>query len=419
MRSVFLTSNEERVTSNSVLIHPTENYDSFVILNSIQDPRFDGNSKPWIPAQTRNEGCFSEYSVGILLALLLFVSTLSYADEGATFSLKLSQNKAWLGEPVLARFTLSYPQTMKVDSVQFKPAGLKAFEVEELNVSAPEKEEGKVVQVFRYLLTPTEPGTLTISSQKIELAYQDKKNYRYITHTYRTKPAKIAVREVPGALKVVGDYRMRLVSDANRTLANRPVHLELHIAGIGNARYIPPFDLKIPGAIVYPSKPKVTTRWLGEGKYRSEYVQRFTVLAEGDYTLPSLRFRYFNLQTELPEVLQTPPLAIEVKNPARERENRLRLAIFAGGFVLGGFFFWLLAKFLSRRKRQSELSRAILKASDDEALYRLLLPYSDRPELRPYLRQLEMRLYGGGGESPDRKKIAEIMRKVKSDPLSK
>ncbi len=419
MSSVFLTSNEERVTSNSVLIHPTEEYDSFDFLNSIQNPRFDGNSKPWISGQTRNDGCFSEHSIGILLALLLLVTTLSYADEGATFSLKLSQNKAWLGEPVLARFTLSYPQTMKVDSVQFKPAGLKAFEVEELNVSAPEKKHGEVVQNFRYLLTPTKPGTLTILPQKIELAYQDKTNYRYITHTYHTNPVKITVREMPGALKVVGDYRMRLISDANRTLANRPIHLELHIAGIGNASYIPPFDLKIPGAIVYPSKPQVMTRWLGEGKYRTEFVQRFTVLADEDYTAPSLRFRYFNLQTELPEVLQTPPLAIEVKNPAREREHRLRLAIFTAGFVLGGFFFWLLAKFLSRRKRQNELSRAILKAPDDATLYRLLLPYSDRTELRPYLRQLEARLYGRGGEAPDRKKIAEVMRKVKNDSLSK
>ncbi len=361
----------------------------------------------------------SEMRRGIFLALLLFVATLSHAEEGATFTVKLSQNRAWLGEPVPARFTLRYPRTMKVDSVRFKPAGLKAFEVEELNVSAPVKKSGEVVQSFRYLLTPTEPGTLTIPPQQIELAYQDKKNYRYITHIYRTKPAKITVREVPGALKVVGDYRMRLVSDANRTLANRPVHLELRIGGIGNARYIPPFDLKIPGAIVYSAKPRVTTRWLGEGKYLSEFVQRFTVLAEGDYTVPPLRFRYFNLQTELPEVLQTPPMAIEVKNPARERENRLRLAIFAAGFVLGGFFVWLLAKFLRRRKRQNELSRAILKAPDDAALYRLLLPYSDRPELRPYLRQLEARLYGGGGESPDRKRIVEMMRKVKSDPLFK
>lgn len=335
------------------------------------------------------------------------------------FTVKLSQKRAWLGEPVPARFTLRYPQGMKVDSVHFKPAGLEAFEVEELNVSAPEKKHGEVVQSFRYLLIPTKPGTFTIPPQKIELAYQDKKNYRYITHAYRTKPAKIAVREVPGVLKVVGDYRMRLVSDANRTLANRPVHLELHIVGIGNARYIPPFDLKIPGAIVYPSEPRVTTRWLREGKYRTEFVQRFTLLGEEDYTIPPIRFRYFNLQTELPEVLQTPPLAIEVKNPARVRENRLRLAIFAAGFVLGGFFFWLLTKFLRRRKRQNELSAAILKASNDEALYRLLLPYSDRPELRPYLRQLEARLYGGGGESPDRKRIAEVMRKVKSDPLSK
>jgi len=346
---------------------------------------------------------------GIFFALLFIGATLSHAEEGAVFTLKLSQERAWLGEPVLARFTLRYPQEMKVDSVRFKPAGLKAFEVEELNVSAPEKEESKVVQVFRYLLTPTEPGTLSIPPQTIELTYQDKTNYRYITHTFHTNPEKITVREVPGALKVVGDYRMYLTSDANRTLANRPVHLELHIVGIGNARYIPPFDPKIPGAIVYPSKPQVMTRWLGEGRYRTEFVQRFTVLAEEEYTVPPVRFRYFNLHTELPEVLETPPLTVDVKNPAREREHRLRLAIFAAGFIAGGFFFWLLAKLLNRRKRYGELSRAILKASDDEALYRLLLPYSDRPELRPYLRQLEARIYTGGGEAPDRKKIAKII----------
>ena len=361
----------------------------------------------------------SRHVKGVLLALFVFVSPLLYGEERVEFTLKLSRNQAWLGEPIPARFTLRYPREMNMDKVHFAPADLKVFDVEELNATLPVEEGSEVVRNYHYLLTPTRPGTLTIPPQKIELVYQDRKNYRYITHTYRTKPAKITVREVPGALKVVGDYRIRLMSDANRTLANRPVHLELHVAGIGNARYIPPFDLKIPGAIVYPSKPQVMTRWLGEEKYRTEFVQRFTLLGEEDYTVPSLRFRYFNLQTELPEVLETRPLAIEVDNPAREREHRLRLAIFTVGFIFGGLFFWLLAKFLRRRKRQSELSRAILKASDDEALYRLLLPYSDRPELRPYLRQLEARLYSGGGESPDRKRIAEVMRKVKSEPLSK
>ncbi len=67
----FLTSNEELVTSNFVLIHPAEEDDSSVILNSIQDPRFFRHSGPWIPGHARNDTRSSNGSVWKKFILIL------------------------------------------------------------------------------------------------------------------------------------------------------------------------------------------------------------------------------------------------------------------------------------------------------------------------------------------------------------
>ncbi|WP_457602249.1 BatD family protein [Nitratifractor sp.] len=330
---------------------------------------------------------------------------------GVRFDLDLSRTKAYLGEPVLATFTLHYDRTMKVDRIDFPPPKLNDFEVEALDAGAPLRRGTQMLRVYRYLLTPLRVGSLRIPPQTIEMAYQDRENYRYISHTYRSPPRSLIVREVPGGLKLVGDYRMRMRSDADATIAGRPVHLELQIEGIGNLDFLPAFDLRIPGAIVYPSKPKITTRWLGGTKYRKRFTQRFTVVAQRDLTVPSLRLRYFNLPTEIPETLQTAPLTIRVDNPSLRKERWRRAAFFFGG-ILAGIVLTLLVLFLQRRGigQRGTLLQRIRKARSDWELYRLLLPYSDVEQIRPFLKTLEERLYGTGEEKIDRKALLKRLK---------
>ncbi len=346
--------------------------------------------------------------LGRSLFLLILLSFCLFA--GVRFDLDLSRTKAYLGEPLFATFTLRYDRTMKVDRIDFPPPKLKDFKVEELNGSAPLRRGTQRLRIYRYLLTPLRVGSLRIPPQTIEMAYQDRENYRYISHTYRSPPRSLTVREVPGALKIVGDYRMRMRSDANATTAGRPVHLELQIEGIGNLDFLPPFDLRIPAAVVYPSKPEITTRWLEGTKYRKYFTQRFTVVAERDVTVPPLRLRYFNLHTEIPETLQTAPLTIGVYNPALRQERWRRAAFFFGG-ILSGIALTLLALLLLRRRRSQRgtLLQRVRQARSDRELYRLLLPYSDLAQIRPFLKILEERLYGKSTEQIDRKALLNVL----------
>ncbi|WP_292662589.1 BatD family protein [Nitratifractor sp.] len=334
---------------------------------------------------------------------------------GVRFDLDLSRTEAYLGEPVLATFTLRYDRTMKVDRVDFPVPKLRDFSVEELNASAPLRRGTQRLRLYRYLLTPLKVGSLKIPPQTIEMAYQDRENYRYISHTYRSPSRSLTVREVPGGLKLVGDYRMHMRSDANATTAGRPVHLELQIEGIGNLDFLPAYDLTIPGALVYPSEPKVTTRWLGGTKYRKRFTQRFTVVAERDIAVPPLTLRYFNLHTAIPEILRTAPLTIRVDNPALRRERWRNAAFFFAG-ILVGIALTLLAQILWRqRKGEGVLLHRVRKARSDRELYRLLLPYSDVGEIQPFLRILEERLYGKSTEKIDRKALYAALRRIKVD----
>ena len=347
---------------------------------------------------------------GRVLTILLLPLWLPAA---VSFDLNLSKEKVVLGEPIVATFTLRYDRETRVDRIRFPTPKSEDFEVEELNVSRTQEAGEGFLRRYVYLLTPVSVGTLTIPPRKIELSWQDRENYRYISHEFRTKPVKVTVREIPGGLKVVGDYRMRLVSDANRTVANHPVHLELRIDGIGNAGYIPPFDLVIPGASVYPSRPKVTTRWLGGTGYRKRFVQRFTVVADQDFTVPPLRFRYFNVHTEIPETLGSKALKIRVENPEARKRVWIGGALLLAGFLLGALSAWLWFRFRKSRQSEVDSERRIRKAGDDRTLYRLLLAYSDSPQMKPFLTMLEENLYRKGKHRIDRREIVKTMREIK------
>ncbi len=346
---------------------------------------------------------------GVVLLFIIF-GVFLFAKDRVVFDLNLSSKRVYLGEPILATFTLSYPVSLKVDRVEFKPKEFEAFEFEELNETKEEK-FNSIKYSYYYLLTPIKLGSLSITPQIAKLSYQNPKNYRYITHSFKTKRIKIIVREVPNMLKIVGDYKMDLSSDTNSTKANHPIHLILKITGKGNSKYIPPFNLKIPNAIVYPSKPTIHNYYIKDG-YKTEFIQRFSLIGEQDFTITPIKFRYFNTKIELPQTLQSHILKIKVDNPQKTKENWLRLGFFILGILVGILAILIFLHFYKKRENKDLIQR-IRKIKSDKELYRLLLPLSNNSSIRQILKELEERIYTKSQIPIDRKRVIKIIQSIK------
>ncbi len=346
----------------------------------------------------------------MLFLLLSFAS----AQVKTKFELNISSSRLYLGEPTIATFTLIYPSKLKVDSIHSNPSSLNNFDIEELNKTKVKKIGDIIKKRYYFLLTPLKIGTLKITPQTIELSYQNLKNYRYITHHFNTKVKSIIVREVPNMLKVVGDYKIELKSDKNSTKANEPIHLVLKIVGKGNSRYIPPFKLKIPKAIVYASKANFHNYYTKDG-YISEFIQRFTIISEQDYTIAPIRFRYFNIKTELPEILETPKIDIKVDNPKITRDNWIHFGFFIFGFFTGSVMLFIILFFYKRREIDTPLIQQIKSAKSDKELYRVLLPLSNNYHIRQIVQELENNIYKNSQKSINIKDIIKNIRNIEKE----
>ncbi|ADV46095.1 BatD family protein [Nitratifractor salsuginis] len=339
--------------------------------------------------------------------LLLCLPWLLWGAVG--MDLRLSKNTLYLGEPAVVTLRLGITPDTRVDRVRIVAPHSEAFEIRKLDEKKPRIEGGEIRREYRYLLTPLRLGSLSLPPFKAELTWQDPKTYLYTVHSYKTKPLKLTVREVPGGLNPVGDLHLQLTSDRNATQAYEPVHLELVISGEGNLEYLNPFSLRIPGATVYPSAPKLATRPTKEG-YQKTFTQRFTVIADHEIHVPPVRLLYFNTNTGIPETLQSPSLTIEVGNPAARRELWLRIALLLGGVLLGAAVMGLWMGYLRDRIGGVRLRPWM----SDRELYRQLLPYSDDPKARELLEKLEARLYRGEKEAIDYQEVQRLLRRLRS-----
>jgi hypothetical protein len=328
--------------------------------------------------------------------------------------LNLSRSTLYLGEPAVVTLRLGTTPDTRVDRVRIVPPRSEAFEIHKLDEKKPTVTGEEIRREYRYLLTPLRLGTLTLLPFKAELTWQNPKTYLYTIHSYETQPVKLTVREVPGGLSPVGDLRLRLSSDRNATQAYEPIHLELQISGEGNLEYLKPFSLRIPGATVYPSAPKLLARPTKEG-YRKTFTQRFTVIADREIQVPPLRLLYFNTKTGIPETLQSPPITIEVENPAAKRELWLRIALLLGGVLLGAAAMGLWMGHLRGRMAGGWRLR---RSMDEKELYRQLLPYSDDPKAKELLEKLEARLYRGEKAAIDHREARRLLRRIKEKAQS-
>ncbi|WP_457607740.1 hypothetical protein [Nitratifractor sp.] len=329
------------------------------------------------------------------------------------FGLRLSGEKVYAGEPIVATLTLRYEAAHPVERYDFRGVKAPGFGIEKLEESGEIAEGDEKLRRFIFLLTPRRAGEATIPPQSIEVAIQDPESYRIVSRTLRTKEKRVEVLPLPAGVNLVGDYRMELQSDRNASRADEPLGLTLRITGEGDVKQIPPFELKIPGAMVYRTPPQIRFEKT-KGEYLGRFTQHFTVIAREDFTVPPLSLKLLNPSTGVVEILRTAPIPIRVENPAARRERIALLLALLSAFALGVVttLLWLR---LRRRRRSLEtpIARRILRASDDRELYGLLLPYSDDPRLAPFLQGLEEKLCSGGGESLDRREIVEIVERIR------
>jgi len=393
-------------------------------------------------------------------------------NASVQLEMRLAKKEVYVGEPVQLDLIFKHAPNAKYAKVELSEPEVKSFWAKKLPGSKTGTENGYITQTFSYLLFPQEAGTFTIPATFAKLGSVAKKRRRntafddpFFDNAFANDPffsafgasqmqwkklfsnqAELTVKALPETLEIYGDFQIKAQVDKTTVAANKPVNLSIVLEGEGNLDDIKKFNIDISNAVVYPDEPSVKAS-VHAGTYRGSVIEKSAIVADSNYTIPSVSFSYFDKKIQRKKTIETDPIAITVtgdtvhkssetffeeKNTEtrasgtdsnkssnvntdrirallQDKTNWLYLAVILTVLIMLGLL-------LSRKKgikskkphKEVTIVDQILRAKDDKALLEILLPYANADHrVKETLHKLEKNLYSHGKEEIDKEYVLE------------
>jgi len=336
------------------------------------------------------------------------------------FLLQANKDEAFVGEPIIINLVLKIKDNLKLVDYDLKMPKFDHFWVKELK-SEPTKHRGAfIIKKITLLATPQKSGNFTIGPAVFRYAISQKGvdlfGFSITAPAWKSalsNTLKFHIKPLVKDVDLVGDFALAAFVDKKRAKPNEPIHLKVVIAGKGNLENFDGFSLDIDGATIYTDKPKIEQNY-ENGHLKARFEQRFTIIADRNFTIPALEVDYFSLRFKKIKKLQTKPIIVAIENSSYSEVKRTPLSkevkksavrwyfdlkSFLIGFV-GGALFILLIPFLKNYKRVSRQQKRVALNS--------LMPYL-ASSLKA--RQMAERLYKG--EKVSQKELRELLKELK------
>ncbi|MGM0550236.1 MAG: BatD family protein [Bacteroidota bacterium] len=249
-----------------------------------------------------------------------------------------SKTNVYRGEPIAVTLKL-YTQLRLNDLSNLELPTFDGFMVQEIETPPlrnlkREAIEGEVYGtgiLKKYLLFPQKAGKLRISPYKIDVIYSKPSEgsgsvfddffgtYDRFKQTLSSNAPVIRVKDLPSHAPSdfsggVGSFKFTGTIDKLSGETNEALTFKLRVSGSGNLKIISPPKIDFPPDFeVYDPKITLNVKNTDSGTIGTkifEYVliPRFP----GNYTIPEVRFHYFNVEKEAYETLATVPFKLEI-----------------------------------------------------------------------------------------------------------
>ncbi len=375
-----------------------------------------------------------------------------------SFTISADKKSVHVGEPIELEVTVRYPKGKNYVEVQVQRPEFANFWIKQVG-SAKEYESGPYrIKTYRYLIFAQKAGEFKLGPLVAKLARRvrmqspfendpffddDFFNSMFARLEWRriaSNSLNVDVEPLPAGVELYGDFDISTSVDKKVVEANRPVHLEIRIKGFGNIDDAPKFEPDIPDAVVYADEPEIEAR-IENGRYGGIAVQKVTIVADRNYTIPPFTLKYVDAKTGKVIKKSTDPVKIEVEGgtapvmaksvvsqkpssqagepheaPKTEQDSGKKRGIGAWVYVLLGFAAGVAAFFAylrlrgavaPREKRDVGTVRKILKAKSDRELLELLLPYVKKSDLvKSAIEKLEENIFEKGNHKIDKRELA-------------
>ena len=368
---------------------------------------------------------------------LIIKSDSKDGKEAFIFKQIVDKQEVYVGEPILLSYIFKQRKDIDLSDANFNAPAFKNFWAKR-TAQVPNTLEGDYhVYKINYVIYPQKAETLKLESARMDVGINRKQRRDFFTFqnvkwkSIYSNALDIKVKALPQGIDLYGNYTFSVVVDKNVTKANEPINLTITIHGEGNVDDIDAFEIEVPHATVYSDKP-LKNASLQNGKNQIVFKQKFAIVSDRNFTIPSVDFTFFNgeIQTRHSKSFDIHVKNSRVVKPKANLEKKTKeitptmvkevvapsssLPIMITGllsFLAGGLLTWLFlrqSKKTSTNAKRIAIEERIKKSKSDKALLTLLLPYMDKsPKIKSIIDILEENVYDGKSHAIDKKALAK------------
>ncbi len=387
------------------------------------------------------------------------------SKRGSDFLVKMSVDKssAYVGEAINLTISFKHKLNAHADKLQLGEPKLEDFWIKKVEGVEKGNDGEYIVQKLHYILFPQKDGNYTIPAIEADIAKAVQTRGRtsgifsdpffndpfFDSFTTRLKWKKIfsnelelGIKPLPNNLELYGDFSIDASVDKNKVYANKPVNLTIKVKGEGNIDDIKKFNIDLNNLIVYADEPTITSN-LKDKTYGGEFTQKIALIADSNFTIPTIILEYFDKKTKQTKSIKTEPIDIEViggksaKNspkptievantpdakvskvttnqPTKSESSHIKYLFLLIGFILGVVLTTFFNFYKNRdEKKQKDIVKKIKRAKTDQALFDLLLPYSQKAKLiANALEKLEENIYKKATNKIDKDELMDFFEEI-------
>ncbi len=366
--------------------------------------------------------------------------------QNQNFMVKMisSKNKVYVGEPITLKIIFKQKRDVAVEGIQFVPPKFSGFWVKSTAKDHKEMEGNYIVHNITYVLIPQQAGKLKITPVKVSIAktVYTQDPFAFMMQEVRWKniysnELDIDVKPLPQGVSVYGHFNMTGTVDKKVVKANEPVNFTLNITGSGDIDDIGNFKLQIPGTTIYANPAKRST-YLEGHEYKGKFTQKFAIIADKSYTIPSLKFSYFDKNSKTVKTITTKAILIKVKGATtvkhsniiqnkplaktliktkiiyKEKNSFTKWVYLCIGFFTG-FLIAIFPKLMKKDKTENShpISYKIKHSKNDKELLKILLPFAIKNiKIKEIVEKLEENIYMNKSHKINKKELSKNIEKI-------
>jgi hypothetical protein len=300
-------------------------------------------------------------SLGKWFVTLFVIGAVTLMAAPYQWSATANKSEAYLHEAVELKYLCRFDNEGHLYTIDFKPPMETPDYSMQLLFEQERIESGRRINEYHYVLFPKQPGDMKLefdllmrktTQDSIDNTVIGRDNVEDLdfTDTAMKTPA-VAIDVKQHSESLAGRFAMEMEVDKSDVKAYEAVHVTLKVSGYGNFDELKQFAPKIKGVEQFSETPQRDLQLTSDG-LKGAWLQRFALVGEDAYLLPSMELTYFDTVEKQVTTLKTPEHQIRVTQAYRaedlldddveeEREWQWKqeyldyILIFLSGFVLG------------------------------------------------------------------------------------